>query len=177
MASVLRNLTSLTWPWAVGATVLVGGFMYWLRAESSALQPGLVVADTVEELLVVPDTDFAMDPTQYSRSRILLTPVSVRELIGRAAVTVDMAGLESYPLILERTVTESDVAIVAGDNLAVAGQVYALNDSLLDVYVQRGFFEPENRSKLQGHTTFFLVDSLDFVFPDQESAGASPEGS
>jgi hypothetical protein len=174
MASVLRNLTSVTWPWALAATVLVVGFMYWLYAESSAIQPALVAADTVEELPIVPDTAFATDPTQYSRNRILLSPVSVRELIGRAAITVDLAGLEGYPLILERSVTESGLSVVAGDNLAVAGQVYALNDSLLDVYVQRGFFEPENRSKLEGHATFFLVDSLDFVFPAQGSGAGSP---
>lgn len=168
MASVLRKLMSVTWPWAVAATVLVAGFMYWLYAESTTIESELVVADTAEAVPHISDADFVADPTQYSRGRILLSPVTVRERIGRAALTVDMAGVEGYPLILERPVMESGITVVPGDNLSVAGQVYALNDSLLDVYSQRGFFDPENRGKLEGHATFFLVDSLELVFPEPE---------
>jgi hypothetical protein len=176
MASVLRKLMSVTWPWALAATVLVAGFMYWLYAESSAIESELVVADTAAAVRHVSDAEFVADPTQFSRGRILLSPVTVRERIGRAALTVDMAGLEGYPLILERPVMESGITVVPGDNLAVAGQVYALNDSLLDVYAQRGFFSPENRGKLERQATFFLVDSLDLVFPEPEGT-VSGEGS
>ena len=70
--------------------------------------------------------------------------------------------------------TQPYATIVSGDNLAIAGQVYALNDSLINVYLQRGFFDAEGRARLEGHSTFFLVDSLDFVFPEE---GGSPGGS
>jgi hypothetical protein len=174
MSDVLRKLTSRTWPWTVAAVVVVSGFMYWLYAESSTIQSAVAVTDTTEALPYVPDTAFARDPTQYSLRRILMYPLTVREQIGRAALLVDLPGLESYPLVLERNIVESGLTFVPGDELVVAGQVYALNDSLLDVYAQRGLFEPENREKLTGQTTFFLVDSLDFYIPESIPEGETP---
>ncbi len=174
MANAVGKLRTSTGPWVAVAVILVGGFMYWLYAASSSIESGIVVADTVESVPRVTATDFVIDPTQYSRERILLSPLGVAERIGRAALTVDMPGLAGYPLILERSVVESEITVVPGDQIAIAGQVYALNDSLLDVYAQRGFFEPENRAKIEGHSTFFLVDSLDFVFPGSGTSDANP---
>ena len=168
MANVLGKLTSRAWPWAIAATVLVAGFMYWLYAESSAIQFATVAADTAETLPHIADTAFAANPDQFSGRRILLEPVTVGESLGRAALTIDLPGLAGYPAILEGSILETEIRVVAGDNLAVAGRVYALNDSILDVWAQRSFFEPENREKLAGSTTFFLVDSLDFVFPGED---------
>lgn len=166
MRNVLGKLTTSTGPWMAVAVILVAGFMYWLYAASSTIGSGTAPADTVAEGIPhVADTAFVKDPTEFSRERVVLSPVMVAEQLGRAALTVDLPGLAGYPLILERTVVEQGITFVSGDNLAVAGQVYALNDSLLNVYVQRGLFEVENRAKLEGHETFFLVDSLDFVFP------------
>jgi hypothetical protein len=167
MANVL---VKYTWPWAVVATALVAGFMYWLYAETANLDTAMVVADTVSGgPALVDDTAFVQDPTQYSRQRIMLAPVQVSDWIGRAALAVSVANLENYPLILEPAMlekVETEMTLTRGDNLLVAGQVYALNDSILDVYVQRGFFEVESRELVEVHTTFFLVDSLDFVFPE-----------
>ena len=174
MANALGKLKTSTGPWVIVAVILVAGFMYWLYAASSSIEPGTGAADTVEALPRVADTEFVSDPTQFSRARVLVSPVTVAERIGRAALTVDMPGIEGYPLILERAVVESELTIVAGDQLAIAGQVYALNDSLLNVYAQRGFFDPEHRAKIEGHTTFFLVDSLDFVVPGSETTGGGP---
>jgi len=173
MAGVLGKLTAVTWPWATMAAILVAGFMYWLYLESSAIQPAAVAADSTEALPQIADTAFVRNPTQYSRQRVVLSPVTIAEQIGRAALTADLPGLAGYPLILERSVLESGLTVVRGDHLSVAGQVYALNDSIIEVYLQRGFFDLENRAKLEGHTTFFLVDSLDFVFPE---AAATPGG-
>jgi len=168
MANVLGKLTTRAWPWALAATVLVAGFMYWLYAQSAAIQVATVVADTAETLPRVADSAFVANPDQFSGRRVLLEPVTVNELLGRSALTIDLPGMVAYPAILEGSIVESEVRIVSGDNLAVAGWVYALNDSILEVWAQRGLFEPENREKLQGKTTFFLVDSLDFVFPGED---------
>jgi hypothetical protein len=172
MENVLGKLTSRAWPWAIGATVLVAGFMYWLYAESSAIQVAVITTDTTETLPHVADSAFVAGPDQFSGQRILLEPVRVSEQLGRAALTLDLPGLADYPAILEGSVLETEIRIVGGDNLAIAGWVYALNDSILDVWAQRGLFDPEHREKLTGKTTFFLVDSLDFVFPGEEGSGA-----
>ncbi|NIR42492.1 MAG: hypothetical protein GWN99_01200 [Gemmatimonadetes bacterium] len=170
-------LWKYTWPWAVAATVLVAGFMYWLYWESSSIESGLAVADTAAgELPQIPDTAFVQDPSRFSRQRILLRPVHITDRLGRATLAADMPGLDDYPLILERSLIEEGVTVVGGDNLTVAGQVYALNDSILDVYAQRGLFDRENRERVSGHSTFFLVDSLDFIFPGEET-GADTTGS
>lgn len=167
------KLTAYTWPWMTGAAILVAGFMYWLYLESSAIEPATIAADTVEQgLPKIPDTAFVRDPSQFSRQRVLLSPVRIADNLGRAVLTVDLPGVSGYPLILDRSVTEEGLSLVAGDNVSVAGQVYALNDSLIDVYLQRGLFNPENRPKLEGHATFFLVDSLDFVFPGETGSGS-----
>ena len=171
MTSVLGKLTARAWPWAIAATVLVAGFMYWLYAESSTIQVATVAADTTQELPRIADSAFVANPTQFSGRRILLEPVAVSEMLGRAAMTIDLPGLAGYPAILEGSIIETEIRIVGGDNLAIAGWVYALNDSILDVWAQRGLFEPEQRGKLTGKTTFFLVDSLDFVFPGQSESG------
>ncbi len=173
MSDVLKRLTSRTWPWTVAAAIVVGGFMYWLYAASSSIPTAVAVTDTTAALPYVPDTAFASDPTKYSLKRILTYPLLVREQIGRAALLVDLPGRPGYPLVLERNVVESGLTFVPGDELVVAGQVYALNDSLLDVYAQRGLFEPKQRDKLAGQSTFFLVDSLDFYIPESKT---SPEG-
>jgi hypothetical protein len=163
-------LQKYTWPWAALATVLVLGFMIWLYAASTSLDRSLVATETVADIPTVADTTFVQDPTLFSRQRILLTPVRVSQWIGRATMAVELPGMENYPMILDRGIletVETEMTVTVGDNLAVAGQVYALNDSILDIYVQRGFFEPENRALVEGHTTFFLVDSLDLVFPEE----------
>jgi hypothetical protein len=169
---MLGSLKTSTGPWVAGAVILVAGFMYWLYAASSAIESGIASADTTVALPQVADTVFVRDPTQFSRQRVLLSPVLVAERIGRAALTVDLPGMPGYPLILERSVVEANMSIVSGDYLTVAGQVYALNDSLLNVYAQRGFFEAANRSKIEGQQTFFLVDSLDIVFPEELMRGS-----
>jgi hypothetical protein len=158
-----------------GAVILVAGFMYWLYAASSSIESGSAVADTTVALPQVADTAFVRDPTQFSRQRVLLSPVLVMERIGRAALTIDLPGMPGYPLILERSVVEANMSIVAGDYLTVAGQVYGLNDSLLNVYAQRGFFEAANRDKIEGQQTFFLVDSLDLVFPETLTPGSGAQ--
>ena len=170
---MLGSLKTRTGPWVAGAVVLVAGFMYWLYAASSTIESGIAGADTTVVLPRVADTAFVRDPTQFSRQRVLLSPVLVKERIGRAALTVDLPNMPGYPLILERSVVEANMSVVAGDYLTVAGQVYGLNDSLLNVYAQRGFFEAANRGKIEGQATFFLVDSLDIVFPEE---GTSDSG-
>lgn len=169
-----NKLTTRTWPWMTAATVLVAGFMYWLYAESSTLQTQTATApDSAIAVPRVADTTFVKDPTRFSRQRVLVSPVTVAEQIGRAALTVNVSSVTGYPLILDRLVVESGVSVVPGDQLAIAGQVFALNDSLIDVYRQRGFFDPDKRDRLEGHSTFFLVDSLDFVFPGQQTSGGA----
>jgi hypothetical protein len=173
MANVLGKLKTATGPWLVAAIIVVGGFMYWLYAASARVDTGLVVADTVVELARVADTTFVANPEQFSGERILLAPVTVADTLGYATVTVDLPGLAGYPFILDRPVLEAQITVVPGDALAVAGSVYALTDSLLDVYVQRGFFRAESRAGLASYTTFFLVDSLDY-YVEEDTTTTEP---
>ena len=165
----MENLLSRTGLWMTVAIVLVAGFMYWLYAESSSIERAPIIADTAASIDVVPDTAFASNPQQFSRRRVLVRGVEVSEVLGRAALTLNLPGRPGYPVILDRTVGE-DLKLVAGDMLALAGWVYLLNDSILSVWAQRGLYEVENREKLAGDSTFLLVDSLDFVLPGEESA-------
>lgn len=173
MEQLLERLSKRTWPWTVGAVILVAGFMYWLYAASSTPGSSVVASDTLAGGLPrVSDAVFASAPEQYSRRRVLLSSVKVAERLGRATLALDLPTRPGYPAILDRPVLEQDVGVVPGDNLAIAGSVYVLNDSILTVWAQRGLFDVENREKLEGQTTFFLVDSLELVFPE----GGSPEG-
>ncbi len=173
MANALGKLKTATGPWLVAAIVVVGGFMYWLYASAGRVDTGVVVADTVVELSRIADTAFVANPERFSGERILLAPVTIADTLGAATVTVDLPGLAGYPLILERSVLESEITVVPGDAVAVAGSVYALTDSLLDVYVQRGFFRSESRARLEGQTTFFLVDSLDYYAAEDTTTDES----
>lgn len=165
----MENLLSRTGLWMTVAIILVAGFMYWLYVASSSIERAPIAADTAASIDVVPDTAFASNPRQFSRRRVLVRGVEVSEVLGRAALTLDLPGRPGYPVILDRTVGE-DLHLVAGDKLALAGWVYALNDSILTVWAQRGLYEVENREKLAGDSTFFLVDSVDFVLPGEGSA-------
>jgi hypothetical protein len=171
MAIELGKLKTATGPWLVAAIIVVGGFMYWLYASAGRIDTGVVVADTVIELPRVADTTFVANPEQFSGDRILLAPVTIADTLGTATVTIDLPGLAGYPLILERSVLEAEITVVPGDAVAIAGSVYALTDSLLDVYVQRGFFRRESRALLEGQTTFFLVDSLDYYAAEDTTTG------
>jgi hypothetical protein len=162
MANALGKLKTATGPWLAAAVIVVAGFMYWLYAASGRVDAGDIVADTVVELVAVTDAAFVSNPELFSRQRIMLAPVTVAERLGRATLTVDLPGLAGYPLILDRPVLDAEITVEPGFDLVIAGSVYALTDSLLDVYVQRGFFEPEYRGQLESHVTFFLVDSLDY---------------
>lgn len=175
MADVLGKLKTATGPWMAVAIVFVAAFMYWLYSESSQLQTeSLAAADTASGgLPTVRDTAFVNNPERFSGRRILLSPVTIEDRLGKAALALDLPGAPGYPAILDRPVLESEITVVSGDKVALAGWVYALNDSILNVWAQRNLYEPENRSRLEGKTTFFLVDSLDLVFPGEEE---SPTG-
>ncbi|UCC72437.1 MAG: hypothetical protein JSV86_19050 [Gemmatimonadota bacterium] len=170
MANALGKLKTATGPWLAAALIVVAAFMYWLYAASSSVEWGVVAADSLPELPRIADTTFVRNPEAFSGERILLSPVTVAERLGRATLTVDLPESPGYPLILDRPVVESEMTVAVGDSLSIAGSVYALTDSLLDVYVQRGFFEPENRERLAGQSTFFLVDSLDYYVADEETS-------
>jgi hypothetical protein len=148
MANALGKLKTATGPWVAAAVIVVAGFMYWLYAQSTGADSGLVVADTVPA-------------------------IKVAERYGRAVVTVNLPGSMGYPLILDRPVLDSGITVEPGDDLVVAGSVYALTDSLLDSYVQRGFFDSEYRRRLEGHSTFLLVDSLDYYTAQDTTTGGS----
>lgn len=175
MSDVLEKLTSRTWPWMVGAFVIVALFMYWLYAASSSIESGLVADDT-STANIVADTAFAAEPERFARERIVLSGVLVDGVLGRAAATLDLPGRPGYPIILDRTLVDEELRLVGGDNLAIAGWVFALNDSILDVWAQRGLFDPEYRERLEGQSTFLLVDSLDFVFSGTQDSGAAEPG-
>lgn len=175
MADALGKLKTATGPWMAVAIIFVAAFMYWLYWESSQLQSeSSAAADTASGgLPAVADTAFAANPQRFSGRRILLSPVKVQERLGRAALTLDLPEAGGYPVILDRPVLESEITIVRGDDVALAGWVYALNDSILNVWAQRNLYDPEFRSRLEGKTTFFLVDSLELVFPGEAE---SPSG-
>ncbi len=167
MEGVLKWLMARTWPWMAVALLMVGGFMLWLWAATSDMDTSFRVDTEAASADVVADTAFANSPERFSRRRIVLVGVLVDQMLGRATLTLDLPGRPGYPAILDRTVVGEDLRVVAGDNLALGGWVYVLNDSILNVWAQRGLFDPENREALVGQETFFLVDSLDFVFPGQ----------
>lgn len=176
MGDMLEKISTRTWPLMTVAVILIAGFMFWLYRQSSTIEVASFGPDTTELPLIQVDS-FAVDPERYSRRRVLVTPVRVVTPLGRASLALDLPGRPGYPAILDRPVLESNLQVIAGDNISIAGWVYALNDSILDVWAQRGFFEPENRESLSGYTTFFLVDSLDFVIPDQGATPGSGSGS
>lgn len=171
MSDFLDKLATRTWPLMTVAVVLIAGFMYWLYWESSRIEVGTIGPDTIDLPRVSPEV-FSADPQRYARKRVLVRPVQVVTRLGRAALALDLPDRPGYPAILDRPVLESEVQVVAGDNLALAGWVFALNDSILGVWSQRGLYDPENQESLRGHETFFLVDSLDFVLP--EESGGQP---
>lgn len=170
------KLTTQTWPWMTGAVILIALFMYWLYAQTSKMQPGMIAADTLSALPQVADTVFARAPERFSGRRILLTDMTVGDTLGRAAFTLALPGSTEYPAIMERSLIEQDVRVVPGDNLNIAGSVYALNDSIISVWAQRGVFDLQNRGRLEGDSTFFLVDSLDFVIPGQNTPSQGQPG-
>lgn len=170
MSDFLDKIATRTWPLMTLAVLLIGGFMYWLYWESSRIEVATIGPDTVELPRVSPE-EFASDPQRFARRRVLLRPVKVVTTLGRASLALELPGRPGYPAILDRPVLESDVQVIGGDNLAIAGWVFALNDSILGVWAQRGLYDPENRESLEGHNTFFLVDSLDFVI---EETGGQP---
>ena len=96
--------------------------------------------------------------------------MQISEVLGRATLALELPGRSGYPAVLDRPVLEAEVRVIAGDNISIAGWVFALNDSILDVWAQRALFLNENREKLSGYTTFFLVDSLDFVILEEGSS-------
>ncbi len=164
MSELLDKIATRTWPLMTLAVVLIAGFMFWLYRASASIERPVVGPDTIELPRVTPE-EFSTDPERFSRKRVLVTPVRVVTPLGRAALALDLPGRPGYPAILDRPVLEQDIQVIAGDNIAIAGWVFALNDSILSVWAQRGLYDPEHRENLQGYETFFLVDSLDFVIP------------
>ncbi len=167
MEALLEKLASRTWPWMVGAFVLVAGFMYWLYVASSGTRSAAVGPDSLAVSLPrVAEAEFGSAPERFSRRRVLLPTVKIAEQLGRATFSLDLPNRPGYPVILDRPVLEQGLQIVPGDNISIAGSVYVLNDSILDVYAQRGVFEVGQRDKLEAHTTFVLVDSMELVIPE-----------
>lgn len=154
------------WAWPGLAFLTVGAFMAYLylatrESRVRVLEEGGASGGVPRASAA----DFAASPGRWSGRLVRLDSLLVVGRLGRAAFSVELPGRPRYPVVMERWLIEEGVQVTTQDRVRVVGSVYALNDSVLNVWTQRGIVDPARRPDLRQESTFFLADSLDILIP------------
>lgn len=159
-----RSLPDWVWPGlAFLSIVALMGYLYWATREVEVpmMEGGSATGGTPRAT----PAEFAAAPGRWSGRLVRLDSVLVAGRLGRAAFTVELPGRPRYPVVMERWLIEQGVQVTMQDRVTLVGSVYALNDSVLNVWTQRGIVDPARRADVAQDSTFFLADSLEILIP------------
>lgn len=143
------------------AVVAVAGFLVWLhwrsRAAPESVEPVTqqeqVEADRISADELLADLEAAIG------SPGLLDSVPVNQRLGQAAFAVQLNG-DRYPVLMTTELLQRQTQVYGGDLVSVRGQIYPLNDSIRNAWVDQGLVEEQNRADLPGTPSFLLADSV-----------------
>ncbi len=143
------------------AVVAVAGFLVWLhwrsRAAPESVEPVTqqeqVEADRISADELLADLEAAIG------SPGLLDSVPVNQRLGQAAFAVQLNG-DRYPVLMTTELLQRQMQVYGGDLISVRGQIYPLNDSIRNAWVDQGLVEEQNRADLPGTPSFLLADSV-----------------
>jgi len=152
-----------TWLWALAAVVVLGAFMVWLaiKSEPTTVTVQEVVAEEEEELpaLQVDVAEFAMNPTQYGGQDIRLAGIPVASLLGKELFWVELSspqGALPYLVKADSTKVAGGRPVASGDVVVVTGNVHALTDSVLTVWLAEGVLKGDAQLNEAAYATSYL---------------------
>ena len=179
-AAGVRGLPNWVWP-AVAFVSMAGFFAYlYYKSWESRVEVVEGEASAAGRRVTADVAAFTQAPARYSGRVVRLDSVVVVERFGRATFGIRLPGRPRYPVALERHLVEEGVQVTRDDRVNLVGSVYALNDSIVRVWAQRGFLDPARQGEFASDSTFFLADSVEILVPlsspGGDGAAAPPPG-
>ncbi|TFG66489.1 MAG: hypothetical protein E4H28_01765 [Gemmatimonadales bacterium] len=153
-------------PWLIVVAVLViVGFLYWLNIQSEVFKKDVQAVTAEEatgELVEFIPAQLASEPGSVVGQTGVLRDLGVVTRLGRGAVSVDLDGTTSYPILLDSDIIRRGTTVIPGDRITAYGRAYTLNDSIRAEWVNQSAVDAENSAMIPKTTSFVLADSLTF---------------
>jgi hypothetical protein len=156
-----------TWVWMIVALVTVVGLMWWLAVQSEETRRAAVVDESPRARVAATPTGpageaaelaaIAAAPDTYQDRRVQLTDVSVAATLGSRAFWADVPGANPFLVVLSPDMAQP-LAPAAGQTLDLQGTVAAVDEALLDQWVQSGAIQPGAREEAAFATHYLLAD-------------------
>jgi hypothetical protein len=157
-----------TWVWALVAVLAVAGLFTWLAIESDRTttaaivqeeappaEPGVAAADAEPaELATV-----AGAPEPFIGRQLYIENVEVAATLGPSAFWGDVPGANPFLVLFSPNVTDPP-QLDAGQSYNVQGVINAVNDSLLNVWVESGAIRPTARDEAGFATHYLLAERI-----------------
>ncbi len=164
------GIAQQTWIWALVAVLAVAGLMWYLAAASESARQTAVVEETAagaatETTAAGPTGEaaelegIAAAPETFIGRRLAVDNVQVAATLGPSAFWADVPGANPFLVLFSPDVTEQP-QLASGQTLDLQGSVAAVNDSLLDVWVQSGAIRPNAREEAAFATHYLLADLI-----------------
>lgn len=153
-------------PWLTVAAVLAMiSFFYWLTLQAQAYQREVEAVTEEEasgELVEFIPAQLAAEPGSVVGQNGVLRDLGVVARLGRGAITVDLDGTTSYPVLLGPDLIRRNTMVIPGDRVTAYGRAYTLNDSIRAEWVNQDAVDAEHSAAIPQTTSFVLADSLTF---------------
>lgn len=159
-----------TWVWMIVALVTVIGLMWWLAVQSEATRQAAVVDETAREQREAASNApagpageaaelpaIAATPETYLDRRVQLNNVAVAATLGSGAFWADVPGANPFLVVLSPDMAQRPTP-ASGQTLNLQGTVAAVDDALLDQWVQSGTIQPGAREEAAFATHYLLAD-------------------
>ncbi len=146
----------------IGAFVSFGGFMYWLKVNTSPteLQVSEDISATagISSVLVGAD-NFAENPSAYLGQTVEVGNLPVSDVLGNYLFFVNLPG--DVPFLVKtnaRQVDEEGFSTTTGSVVTIVGEVRAMDEAILDGWVAQGWLAEADRVFAEFAVTF--LDAL-----------------
>lgn len=153
-------------PWLMLlAVVMVMGFFYWLNLQSESLKrevQAVTAEEATGELVEFIPAQLAAEPGSVVGQAGVLRDLGVVVRLGRGAVSVDLDGTNSYPILLGPDLIQRGTMVIPGDRITAYGRAYTLNDSIRTEWINQSAVDAENAEMIPQTESFVLADSLTF---------------
>lgn len=164
---------SNTWIWMTLAIISVAALMVWLffaseqartvaaidedGAPATATEAEGAAADGETEAATIPE--IAGTPETFIGRRLRIENVEVAATLGPSAFWADVPGANPFLVLASPDMTQQP-EISTGDQFTVRGSVAAVNDSLVNVWVESGAVNEQARDQAAFATHYLLAERM-----------------
>lgn len=172
-----RGAVSLSVPLMIAAFVAIGGFLYWLNLQAAEYEAAQLIEEeipeevvTIEGAVMVAAEDIQLDAGPFEGQIITLTALPVASPLGTQGFWLEMPNRNPFLVAFNDDLIAQGSTARQGQTVAVTGVVFAVNDSILNVWSAAGTISEGDRLAAEFATHFIEAALV------QVAGGAGGEG-